>query len=196
MILTSYYSNYRNFPLFRNPVSVSRFLPTKIEQALELAPSAELLKDYKQNNDIDYETRYRKETLNKLDPTKISKKYENAIFLCYEKDGDFCHRSIIRDWLKENGIKSQELKKETKRILILDRGIEPEDNIIPLIKRLISNYSKVELNDSSNISRDLANKYNLKLVSGDDYDTGIIFSRNSIKIDNLYSYNLNKKIFE
>lgn len=50
MILTSYFANHRKFPKDRKTVSISRFSPKWFEpdeKDLDLAPSKELLLDYK-----------------------------------------------------------------------------------------------------------------------------------------------------
>jgi uncharacterized protein (DUF488 family) len=38
----------------------------------------------------------------KLDPHKIVEELgEDAVLLCYEKPGDFCHRRLVAAWIKE-----------------------------------------------------------------------------------------------
>lgn len=37
-------------------------------------------------------------------------KADNIILLCYEKPGDFCHRHLVADWLKENGVDCNEFE--------------------------------------------------------------------------------------
>ena len=106
MIQTSYFANWRNFPEGKEKVSISRFTPKWFEEdynALELAPSAKLLKDYKEGlvDDTEYEEIYQRETLDKLDPKVIAKRYKNSIFLCYESDDDFCHRQLVANWLRK-----------------------------------------------------------------------------------------------
>lgn len=114
MILTSYFSNWRKFPENTKTISVSRFPPkwAKFDEQLnELAPSANLLLRYK-NNEIteeEYDKEY-KEQLSGLNPLEIEEKIKGSILLCFEKSGEFCHRNLIRQWLKENGIESEELK--------------------------------------------------------------------------------------
>lgn len=113
MIYTSYFSNWRNFPKNFKTVSISRFNQKWIKvdyHETKLAPSADLLLKYK-NNEIseeEYDLIYLEE-LKKLNPNEIAKEYDNSIFLCYEKKGEFCHRNILSNWLKENNIKIEEL---------------------------------------------------------------------------------------
>ena len=40
---------------------------------------------------------------------EIYEKYNNKIFLCFEKTGDFCHRHIVSSWLKYHGFECEEL---------------------------------------------------------------------------------------
>ena len=49
--------------------------------------------------------------LSKLNPEKVVEDLgDNAVMLCYEKPGDFCHRHIIADWLHKNtGIEVKEV---------------------------------------------------------------------------------------
>ena len=113
MIYTSYFSNWRNFPKNFKTVSISRFNQKWIKvdyHEITLAPSVDILMKYK-NNEIseeEYDNLYLKE-LEKLDPKEIEKKYQNSIFLCYEKEGEFCHRNILRKWLNKNKVEIKEL---------------------------------------------------------------------------------------
>lgn len=114
MILTSYYANYRNFTKGYKRVSISLFSPPNAQLdsfASELAPTSFILSDYKNKkiNDEEYIKRYFKEVLSKLDPKDIAIKYDNSIFLCYEKKGSFCHRNIVADWLNKAGFKCSEI---------------------------------------------------------------------------------------
>jgi uncharacterized protein YeaO (DUF488 family) len=151
MILTSYFANHRNYPKNRRPISISRYSPKWFngEEAKELAPSAKLLSDYKEElvDDKEYETIYREETLSKLNPKEIAKKYTDAILLCYETPDDFCHRQIVSQWLKENGIESEELKKEniTKIAVVGSRDFTDYNTASFYLKRLINNYHHVKL---------------------------------------------------
>lgn len=112
MIYTSYFANQRKLAHLKK-VSISRFPPKWFqadEYALELAPSKELLNEYKNGNvsDEEYDEIYKQETLSKLNPEDIFHKYDGAVLLCYEKTGDFCHRNIVSQWLQENGFEAGE----------------------------------------------------------------------------------------
>lgn len=117
MIYTSYFSNWRKFPEEFKRICIARFPPNncKVDETLIIfAPTEGLLKDYKKNNETKegYEIRYRKQLDRSSDEElkDILEKYNNSIFLCYEKSDDFCHRHILRNYLKERlGIKLEEL---------------------------------------------------------------------------------------
>ena len=110
MIYTSYFSNYRNFPEDSYVIGVTRMPPADIENCADLAPSAALLRQYK-NKEIDefiFSIKYLEE-LQQLDKEKyviylrnLEQIYKNIILCCYEKTGDFCHRHILADWLNLN----------------------------------------------------------------------------------------------
>lgn len=127
MIQTSYFANIKNLPTGLKKVSISRFSPkwADIDSiAIELAPSKELLEKYKQGliTEEEYTVIYKKETLDKLDPFSIYRRYKNSIFLCYEKDSDFCHRKLVSDWLNKFGLISFEAKRELKIFINSDNN--------------------------------------------------------------------------
>lgn len=79
----------------------------------ELAPQKEWFFDWKAGKfgNEEYIRLYRETVLNKLNFEYIkSRLNENSVLLCYEKRGDFCHRHLIADWLKENGIDCEEIE--------------------------------------------------------------------------------------
>ena len=50
-----------------------------------------------------YKDKYLDTVLSKLNPYNVLEELgDNAIMLCYEKVGDFCHRHLIADWLSTN----------------------------------------------------------------------------------------------
>ena len=54
---------------------------------------------------------YQKNVLDKLSPEKVYHDLgENAVILCYERPGVFCHRRLIAEWFCDRlGIKVNEL---------------------------------------------------------------------------------------
>lgn len=120
MIYTSYYANHRNYPVGYYPVCISRYPPKGFRgsRILELAPSADLLMDYKggQCNDEQYIERFNLQ-LERLDVHEIAADVEKCVMLCYEKPGDFCHRHLVAKWLKEAGYQVEELKSKHDKLI-------------------------------------------------------------------------------
>lgn len=145
MIQTSYFANYRNFPDNKNKVSISRFTPKWFEadhNALELAPSTKLLKDYKEGliDEAGYDKRYKEETLDKLDPKEIAKRYKDSIFLCYESDDDFCHRQLVAKWLIDNGENIEEVLNTIRIAIVGSRDFNDYNYFKKIVSRLVKNY--------------------------------------------------------
>jgi hypothetical protein len=108
---TSYYSKSANHP---NAVSIAAKAPDwyKGRQYKKLAPRYWFFKKYKEDGDKEFYTeQYYKEVLSVLDPKQVYKDLgENAVLLCWEKSGDFCHRHLVAEWLsKELGIEIKEI---------------------------------------------------------------------------------------
>jgi len=74
----------------------------------DLAPSIELLNDYRNNKDwYDYECRYFKEMENKKDLIKELKTRSDSeviTLLCWEKNDDFCHRRLLKELIEKGGL--------------------------------------------------------------------------------------------
>ena len=109
-IYTSYFANWRNFPADAVPIGITRFKPDYWEHPnLEsLAPSAELLRQYR-NNYID-EYMFKQIYIQELKDKGFTPEYlrtslmltvdgKDVILCCYEKSGEFCHRHILAEWL-------------------------------------------------------------------------------------------------
>ena len=95
---TSYFAKSATNPL---AVSIARSAPKwyKGRHYPALAPSWSLVKV---ENPAEYEYRYRREVLDRLNPKKvIAELGEDAILLCWEKPGEFCHRRLVAAWLNE-----------------------------------------------------------------------------------------------
>ena len=120
MIYTSYFAK---IPKLINaeiiPISIARWAPPwagDVEKIEVLAPSAEILLQYKRDNDkVAYTKEYTK-LLATLNPENLVQQImrissgNDAALCCYEKSGDFCHRHLIAKWLCDNGIDCQEWK--------------------------------------------------------------------------------------
>lgn len=117
MIYTSYFANWRNFPAGAEQVSIALFPPKgfKGTQLISLAPRVELLNAYKKKQ-IDEET-FEKVYRELLQTRRITGRLiadwlesdNDVILLCYEKPDEFCHRHIVAEILREDGIEVKEL---------------------------------------------------------------------------------------
>ena len=78
----------------------------------KLAPKYYFLHKYKLDGDEEFYTQqYQAEVLDQLDPKEVLRDLgEDAVLLCYEKPGQFCHRRLVAKWLEEKlGIEVKEL---------------------------------------------------------------------------------------
>ncbi len=93
-----------------NAVAISQGVPKwyKGKVYKKLAPSWALVKI---EDEKEYVRRYKYEVLDRLDPAQVLKELgEDAVLLCWEKPGEFCHRRIVAEWLEgELGIEVPEL---------------------------------------------------------------------------------------
>ena len=129
IIYTSYFANIKK--LVANgikPMSISLF-PPKYFQGVKLygvAPSKSILFAKNQTHD-QYEKRYRKEILAKIDPQVFLQQLElmsggqDVALCCFEVPSSFCHRHILAAWLNEKlglDVKewSEPVKKEHKQL--------------------------------------------------------------------------------
>jgi len=108
---TSYYAKSADH---ENAVSIAGKCPDfyKGREYKKLAPKFWFFKLYKQNKDsILYTKCYQKEVLDVLDPEIVYNELgPDAVLLCWEKPGKFCHRHLVAKWFeKELGIKITEL---------------------------------------------------------------------------------------
>lgn len=84
----------------------------KGRQYKKLAPKIDFFREYKRTGDkVAYINAYRTQVLAKLDPKQIwAELGEDAILLCWEMPGEFCHRRLVALWLEESlGVKIDEV---------------------------------------------------------------------------------------
>lgn len=106
-IFTSYFAVARSLdPDLYFVVSISRFPPRWFSglRCLSLAPSKDLLFDYKSGlSEAVYTRRYRHELSELFDLREVFQnlamfsKGRDMVLCCYEKSGEFCHRHILSD---------------------------------------------------------------------------------------------------
>lgn len=105
-------SNYRIAGKEPNAIGISQGVPKgwKGKRYLALAPPWELVKDTSPG----FTERYYERVLKRLDPQQVKDEIEamagpEAILLCWEAPGKFCHRMVVAEWLRhELGIEVKE----------------------------------------------------------------------------------------
>lgn len=119
MIYTSYFAKLRKIPPGVVPIAICLY-PPKWYRGLTykaLAPPAHLLNAWNSDGVTHkgYIRVYTNEILNNLNPeavvnelTKMADGHDVAL-LCYEKNGDFCHRHFVAGWLRRAGFECEEL---------------------------------------------------------------------------------------
>ena len=99
---TSYFAKSAEHPL---AVSIARRAPSYFSgrEYLKLAPPEYLFRKYLLDEDSNFfQQYYTAEVLDKLDPMEVIQDIGNdAVLLCWEKPGLFCHRKLIVDWFKD-----------------------------------------------------------------------------------------------
>ena len=103
MLFTSYFTRCYLHPA---AISISRWAPKEFAGPAypDLAPSQELLLDYKKGlvDDVEYTRRFMTQ-LSTLDPHKVVADLPpQSILLCYEGSSLFCHRHIVAEWIESN----------------------------------------------------------------------------------------------
>jgi len=100
---TSYYAKSANHP---NAVSIAGKAPEwyKGKEYKKLAPKYWFFKKYKRDGDEKfYEEQFQLEVLDKLDPKQVYEDLgEDAVILCWEASGKFCHRHLVAKWLMKH----------------------------------------------------------------------------------------------
>lgn len=68
----------------------------------KLAPKLWFFAEFKRDGNSElYTARFKDEVLSELDPQETFDSLgEDAILLCYEKPGEFCHRRIVAEWFE------------------------------------------------------------------------------------------------
>jgi hypothetical protein len=100
---TSYFSKAGTLS---DSVSIARTVPIgwKGKRYIELAPPWELIQQYKVDLDcVLFENHYKTFVLDKLDPEFVYNQLgDNAILLCWEGKGKFCHRRLVAKWFEKH----------------------------------------------------------------------------------------------
>lgn len=126
MLYTTYLSKLKNIPENALKLIITRFPPKYLNLneypntyiVKQLAPSIQLLTQYKKNNDWNWyvkefqlEMQTRKDMIKAINRLKeILDDEEDVYLICYEKDYTKCHRNLIARKLQQEGYNCKELK--------------------------------------------------------------------------------------
>ena len=131
-IYTSYFARISRLPPDVIPISIALYPPRgyKGYRYTKLAPTKQILSDYKNGCSVaEYTDAYRRDVLSKLDQKTFVENLESyfggkdVCLICYEKSGNFCHRRLVADWLREAGYHVEEWQPEGSQMsLFADNG--------------------------------------------------------------------------
>ena len=116
MIRTSNFKTSGDLP---DAISIARWPPKsyKGQEFPYLFPPAEIITSHKKLfiGDEVYEQRYRARVLDQLDATSIIEMLDGKILLCWCSVGQFCHRNIVAQWIREHGGHVEEILANTAK---------------------------------------------------------------------------------
>lgn len=117
MIYTTYFAKLKSLPESIVPISICGKAPVGYKglQYKMLAPRYDFFIKWKETQDNDYYIKcYREQVLSHLKAYDVVNALYNlsggidVALVCYERPQDFCHRHIVADWLRSNGIECNE----------------------------------------------------------------------------------------
>lgn len=123
MIYTSYFAKLKSLPENIIPISICGKAPDwyKGLQYKKLAPKYGFFMEWKKNHDNDYYIKcFNEQVLDKLNALTVMRDLIDLVnstedhigkeiaLICYEKPSDFCHRHLVAEWLKKNGLQCEE----------------------------------------------------------------------------------------
>lgn len=115
-VYTSYFANLRNIPSSIEPIAISLFTPSFYngKRAIDLAPSKEILNDYKNGviDENEYRLRYLDLLINRSESIGDWCDYfknNEVVLVCYEGRDKFCHRHLLGELLEDIGFDVIEL---------------------------------------------------------------------------------------
>ena len=119
MIYTSYFSKINKLPDNIVPISISAKPPKGYKglQYKKLAPTYQILMEWKKTGDTEwYIEEYDDEVLSNFKPDRVFAELmqmsagKDVALICFEKSGDFCHRHLVAEWLRNAGYDCEEYK--------------------------------------------------------------------------------------
>ncbi len=113
MLYTTYFAKLRRLPENIVPVAICGKVPPWFTglQYQKPAPMRAFFSEWKRNHDNDYYIRrFNEQVLEKLAPQQVYAELkklagaEDIALVCYEAPNNFCHRHLVREWLKDADI--------------------------------------------------------------------------------------------
>ena len=118
IIYTTYFSNVINLPNNIAPISIALKSPKEWDglQYRKLAPKEEFFYNWRENRDNEYYIEhFKSEVLANLDANivveelqRIAEGYDSIALVCYELPNEFCHRTLVADFLSGSGFEVKE----------------------------------------------------------------------------------------
>lgn len=112
--------------LIRHPVAICGkcpdwYLMDALPRYPALAPKIAFFTAWKQGrlDNAGFIREYERQVLAKLDPEKVREEIlalypgvpeKDVTLICYERPNEFCHRHIVSEWFRKNGIECVEFK--------------------------------------------------------------------------------------
>lgn len=112
MIYTTYFAKLKTLPSTIVPISICGKAPAWYDglQYKQLAPKWAFFQEWKRTKDNQFYVRcFNEQVLSPLVAEQVVTELyllaggKNVALVCYEKPGDFCHRYLVAEWLRENG---------------------------------------------------------------------------------------------
>lgn len=107
----------RKVPRSATPVSICARSPDWYHglECKRLAPSYQALAEFKLTGDAQkFTEEYREDVLSRMDAEALAGELQamvptqDVLLVCFEKQGDFCHRHLVADWFRQNGVAVEE----------------------------------------------------------------------------------------
>lgn len=117
MIYTTYFAKLKTLPESIIPVAICGKAPDWFHglQYKILAPRWDFFSEWKKSRDNHYYVEhFQQDVLDRLDVGYVLNDLkqlagsDEIALVCYEKPEDFCHRHIVANWFRENGIQIKE----------------------------------------------------------------------------------------
>lgn len=117
MIYTTYFAKLRSLPETITPVAICGKEPEWYTGLCykKLAPKWDFFVKWKETRDNHYYVRcFHEQVLSKLNVAQVLSDLHrmagdgDIALVCYEKPEDFCHRHLVANWFRENGVQIKE----------------------------------------------------------------------------------------